>query len=50
MGFRRNRILLTNEYLGPMKSCLIGAAIGFASSVAWFAAEDVVEIGEEFGE
>jgi len=38
MGFRRNRILLTTEYLGPIKSCLIGAAIGFASSVAWFAA------------
>ena len=38
MGLRRNRILLTSEYVGPIKSCLIGAAVGFALSVAWVAA------------
>ena len=33
MGFRRNRILLTTDYLGRIKSCLVGAGIGFVCSV-----------------
>ncbi len=33
MSQRRNRILLTSEYLGWIKSCLVGAEIGFVCSV-----------------
>jgi hypothetical protein len=48
MGPRRNRILLTSEYVGPIKSCLIGAAVGFALSIAWVAAVISLKNPENF--
>jgi hypothetical protein len=36
MRARQGRILLTSEYLGPIKSCFVGAGIGLVCSLACY--------------